>query len=54
MSVFLADLLHEFRRHKSLADRALVQLNDQEFFQRPAANVNPAALIVKHLVLCHA
>ena len=49
MSDFLADLLGEFRRHKSLADRAMVQLSDQEFLQRPATHVNPVALIVKHL-----
>src|SRR5262245_27536300 len=49
MSALLADLLHEFRRHKSLADGALAQLTDQEFLQRPAAHVNPVALIVKHL-----
>ena len=49
MSDFLADLLNEFRRHKSLADRAMVQLSDQAFLQRPATHVNPVALIVKHL-----
>jgi uncharacterized damage-inducible protein DinB len=49
MSAFVDDLLHEFRRHKSLADRALAHLTDQEFLQRPAAWVNSVALIVKHL-----
>lgn len=49
MNDFLPDLLHEFRRHKNLADRAMVELDDQEFFKRPAAQVNPVALIVKHL-----
>jgi uncharacterized damage-inducible protein DinB len=49
MDALLADLRHEFRRHKDLADRAIVQLDDQEFFRRPAAHVNPVALIVKHL-----
>ena len=42
MSDFLADLLHEFCRYKSLADRAMIQLSDQEFLQRPATHVNPA------------
>lgn len=49
MDNLLADLAHEFRRHKDLADRAMAQLADAEFFQRPAAHVNPVALIVKHL-----
>jgi uncharacterized damage-inducible protein DinB len=49
MSDLLADLTHEFRRHKSLADRALAALDDQDFFRRPAEHVNSVALIVKHL-----
>jgi uncharacterized damage-inducible protein DinB len=49
MNAFLADLRHEFLRHKCLADRALAQLDDQEFFHRPGTLVNPVALIVKHL-----
>jgi hypothetical protein len=46
---FFADLRHEFQRHKSLADRAMAQLEDREFFLRPGPLVNPVALIVKHL-----
>jgi uncharacterized damage-inducible protein DinB len=49
MNDFLADVRHEFLRHKGLADRAMAQLDDQEFFRRPGAHVNPVALIVKHL-----
>jgi hypothetical protein len=49
MSDLLINLTHEFRRHKDLADRALAPLSDDEFFRRPAAHVNPVALIVKHL-----
>jgi Protein of unknown function (DUF1572) len=45
----LPDILQEFRRHKKLADSAMVELADDEFFQRPGAQVNPIALIVKHL-----
>lgn len=40
---------HEFRRHKDLADRAVAQLSDAEFFARPADHVNSVAIIVKHL-----
>src|SRR6516225_7738289 len=49
MKDLLADLQYEFQRYKDLADRAMVHLDDQEFFRRPAASVNPVALIVKHL-----
>jgi uncharacterized damage-inducible protein DinB len=49
MTDILADLRHEFERHKRLADRAIAQLDDREFFDRPGPLVNPVALIVKHL-----
>jgi uncharacterized damage-inducible protein DinB len=49
MNDFLADLQHEFQRHKGLADRAMSELDDPAFFRRPGALVNPVALIVKHL-----
>ena len=49
MGDLLADLTHEFRRHKDLADRAMAGLEDEQFFHRPGESVNPIALIVKHL-----
>ena len=49
MSDLLADLTHEFRRHKELADRAMAALSEEQFFARPGPEVNPIALIVKHL-----
>jgi hypothetical protein len=49
MNDLLADLLHEYRRHKSLADAAISQLGDEEFFRTPAPQVNSIAIIVKHL-----
>jgi uncharacterized damage-inducible protein DinB len=49
MNDFLADLHHEFQRHKSLAERAMAQLDDRDFFRRPGELVNPVALVVKHL-----
>jgi hypothetical protein len=45
----IQDLIFEFERHKKLADRAMVQLEDEQFFRRPGDLVNPVALIVKHL-----
>jgi len=49
MSELLQDLLHEFQRHKDLADRAVAQLDDEEFFRRPAPHVNSVVIITKHL-----
>jgi uncharacterized damage-inducible protein DinB len=45
----IADVAYEFRRHKTLADKALAGLSDEAFFRRPGEAVNPVALIVKHL-----
>ena len=49
MSGLLADVRHEYRRHKDLADRAMIALDDEMFVRRPADSVNSIALIVKHL-----
>jgi hypothetical protein len=49
MDDFIVDSLHEFRRYKRLAEDALVELLDGEFFRRPAAHVNSPAVILKHL-----
>jgi uncharacterized damage-inducible protein DinB len=49
MSDLLAVAAHELRRHKELADRAMAALSDEQFFARPGPDVNPIALIVKHL-----
>jgi uncharacterized damage-inducible protein DinB len=45
----LADLHHEFHQYRQLAERAMVQLDDEAFFRRIGEQVNPVALIVKHL-----
>lgn len=45
----LGDLRYDFEHHKRMADRAMVNVDDQDFFRRPAAHLNPVALIVKHL-----
>jgi uncharacterized damage-inducible protein DinB len=49
MKELIADLQHEFRRHRRLAERAMGALMDEAFFRRPEPQVNPVALIVKHL-----
>jgi uncharacterized damage-inducible protein DinB len=49
VAAFIEDALHEFRRYKALADAAMTSLDDDDFFLRPAPQVNSVALIVKHL-----
>lgn len=48
-STVLDQFRHEFRRHKDLADKAIAGLDEDAFTQRLAEQVNPVALIVKHL-----
>ncbi len=43
------DVLYEFQRHKELAERAITQLGDSQFFQSPRESANSVAVIVKHL-----
>src|SRR5262245_14631311 len=45
----ISDIGNEFRRHKSLADRAISTLNDEAFFRQPAEQVNSVAIVAKHL-----
>lgn len=49
MSAILAAITHEFRRHKSLADKAIAQLEGELLFARPAEHTNSAAVVIKHL-----
>lgn len=46
---FLEDALVIFRKHKKLAEDALAQLDDEEFFALIDAEANSVAIIVKHL-----
>ena len=46
---YLRDTLNEFRRYKDLADRALAQVSDGDFFATLDAESNSVAVIVKHL-----
>lgn len=49
MHGLLADITHEFRRHKVLADTALSAVREDDLVARPAPHVNSLAHIVKHL-----
>jgi uncharacterized damage-inducible protein DinB len=45
----ISDIQHEFQQYRRLAEQAMEALDDDAFFRRPAEQVNPVALIVKHL-----
>jgi len=46
---YLADALKIFRSNKQLAERAMAQLADEQFFTAIDAEANSVAVIVKHL-----
>ena len=46
---YLTGAAWEFRRLKKLADDAVDQVSDTDFFHRPDASSNSVALIVKHV-----
>jgi hypothetical protein len=47
--VYLADIIFSFRKHKELAEKALQQVDDQDFFKKPGEHSNSIAVIIKHL-----
>jgi uncharacterized damage-inducible protein DinB len=46
---FLDDALAQFRKHKALAERAVAQLDDAQFFAAPGPDENSVALVLKHV-----
>ncbi|GAB2451410.1 hypothetical protein GCM10011375_36870 [Hymenobacter qilianensis] len=46
----LANLRHTFVQYKTLADRALAQIQPAEWLYNPAPGANSAAVIVQHMV----
>jgi uncharacterized damage-inducible protein DinB len=48
-SQFLDEILRGMRGHKRLADDAIAQLTDAEFFAQPDPESNSVAVIVKHM-----
>jgi len=46
---FLENSVKEFRGVKALADKALAQLDDKQFFASPDAETNSVAINVKHI-----
>lgn len=46
---YLSDTLSSFRSYKKLAERAVSQVSDEEFFETIDSESNSIALIVKHM-----
>ena len=46
---YLTDARKSFRDYKELAEKALAQISDEEFFRTLDAETNSVAIIVKHL-----
>ncbi|MBI4539916.1 MAG: DUF1572 family protein [Gemmatimonadetes bacterium] len=46
---YLENALREFRALRTLADKALAQVNDEQFFVQPDPESNSLAVIVKHM-----
>jgi hypothetical protein len=46
---FLAESIGGFRNYKNLAERAMAQVSDEEFFQTIDAEANSIATIAKHI-----
>jgi len=48
-AAYLDEAFRSFRGYKRMADGALAQLNDQDFFYLPDPESNSVALLVKHI-----
>src|SRR5262245_48232869 len=49
LSGYRKDVVREFRRTKDLADKAIAQTKDDDFFAAPDAETNSIAILVKHV-----
>jgi hypothetical protein len=43
------DVIREFHRTRELADKAIAQVSDADFFAAPDPQTNPIAIVVKHV-----
>ncbi len=46
---YLADAIKSFRNYKKMADKAIAQVSDEEFFRAIDREANSIALMVKHI-----
>jgi uncharacterized damage-inducible protein DinB len=47
--MYIDEAFRSLRGHKRLADRAMAQLSDEQFFAVPDAESNSVAIVVKHM-----
>jgi len=45
----IRDFRRDFGRHRTLVEKSLADLSDEQFFHKPGSAVNEIALIVKHV-----
>jgi len=48
-ALYLADVVHQFRTYKSLADRALAQVRDEDLFVTLDPESNSLAVLIQHV-----
>ena len=48
-AIYLEEAFRSLRGHKRLAESAMAQLSDEQFFALPDAESNSVAIIVKHM-----
>ncbi len=46
---YLKDIIDQYRKCKQLAERAVAQVNDEDFFKTIDSEVNSIALLMKHI-----
>lgn len=46
---YLSDAIQSFRNYKKLADKAIAQVSDEDFFRQIDAESNSIAIIIKHI-----
>ncbi|MFN8178288.1 MAG: DUF1572 family protein [bacterium] len=49
LAAYRQDVLREFRRTRELADKAMAQVSDGDFFAAPDPQANSIAIVVKHV-----
>jgi hypothetical protein len=49
LEAYRRDVMREFRRTRELADKAMTQVSDEDFFAAPDPWTNPIAIVVKHV-----
>lgn len=47
--LYLSDIDAQYRKYKTMAEKAVVQVNDEKFFLQPNDSSNSIAITIKHL-----